>query len=176
MEEQERNDAGKRLLGIREALAKLNAAHATLAEQRRALFGDTNADAAEQAGEARVSHAELEHKQNLLRLEAARKKKDDCSTRLAMLQKRLAERAATLSAEEQALKEKLATAGFNSLHHCLESCLSDTERKTLEERDRAFNERKTSLRTRLEDNERRRAELPNLPRRRKKNSGIRLKP
>ena len=163
VEKQKQSDAGKRLLELRESLAKLRASLEALKQQRRELFGDTDADIAEQEGAARLERAENEYKQRGVHLENARKKRDDSAARLAMLQKRLAERATSLAADEKVALEHLAQAGFTSVQHCLETCLSTKERETLEARERTLKEHKTSLHARLADNERRRSELPELP-------------
>ena len=163
VEEQERNDAGKRLVELRDNLAKLTVALESLQKERHERFGNRDADLAEQEGMTRLHLLEAELRECVARLDSARKKRDNNATRFSMLQKRLAERAVSLAANELALNAELTKAGFNGLQHCLESCLSDKEREALEERDRALKERKTGLQARLDDNERRRSEITELP-------------
>jgi len=163
VEEQERLNARKQIEAGRDAVAGLEASLSLLQAKRTALFGDREADRAEAEGNSHLNKAEAELQQAVRRLDAACRQRDENSARLSAVQKRLEERSERLAADEQNLGSALAKAGFPSPQDCLEACLKDTERASLEQRDKDLKEKMANVQTRLHENERRRAELKVLP-------------
>ena len=161
--EQELSDIEHQLHSIGTEREQISAALALLKKERLELFGENDADTAEAEATRLLRQAEARHKDSLARLEALRKKKGDVEVRLAVLTRRLDERAGLLAADEAKLLGLLDEAGFRDLRHCLESCLSESERTALELRERTLHDSKASLQARLLDNERRRKDLKTLP-------------
>ena len=161
--EQELSDIEHQLHSIGTEREQISAALALLKKERLELFGENDADTAEAEATSLLRQAEARHKDSLARLEALRKKKGDVEVRLAVLTRRLDERAGLLAADEAKLLGLLAEAGFRDLRHCLESCLSESERTALELRERTLHDSEASLQARLLDNERRRKDLKTLP-------------
>lgn len=151
------------LQGLMREQESLASALGLLMTERRELFGELDADQEERRADVRLKNA-AEHCELCRRnCEAARKAHNDTASRLSALETRIGERAGKLDADEKALLAELGKAGFSDMHRCLEACLSDEERNSLESAERALAEGMASLKARMIDNESRLKTMEAVP-------------
>ncbi len=168
--EQRLNACGENLMAAQsasasaaEAVLVLREGCRTVLEQRRALFGDDDADAREAEAQARVEAQEHKAEELIRQHDCAAKVAAEAETRLSTVDARLAERGPRIHALQAALHARLEAEGFSSEAQCLALCLPEDEQRALEQKAAVLDENAAALAARQRENERRLAETPDAP-------------